>query len=390
MDGSLLEGTGISIADPNYFVNSLWDDPDCSNMTTTLTPDADMLGTGNGLLARRLSGFSSLLDEDGLVDATLIGFPKFRNSSADNGEQPRWIAEVAEKESEALPAQFTKGVSLSSVRVDDSLKTAAAAPTTSVFPEKIPKQQKKPQAKPKKAAAGSATAAVCKARQASSSSGDCTGDDSAPASPPRQEASSSRRSAPSDRVVRRRAQKKAYSQQYRVQQKSYVGQLEDELNQTKTALQFLQNVHIQLQVQHAQLSQQNSKREETAGAPPGMVAELHELRATVEEMRKELQAQRELTGSREGMVRKMLALFGPVAAVTDSAPTIEEAVAAALAVQLAEPVMSTGSRVSDGDQSMKSNADCSAGSAASRRSSWGRQCRTFSRSKIVSMSVSSD
>jgi hypothetical protein len=359
-------------------------------MTTTLTPDADMLGTGNGLLARRLSGFSSLLDEDGLVDATLIGFPKFRNSSADNGEQPRWIAEVAEKESEALPAQFTKGVSLSSVRVDDSLKTAAAAPTTSVFPEKISKQQKKPQAKPKKTAAGAATAAVCKARQASSSSGDCTGDDSAPASPPRQEASSSRRSAPSDRVVRRREQKKAYSQQYRVQQKSYVGQLEDELNQTKTALQFLQNVHIQLQVQHAQLSQQNSKREETAGAPPGMVAELHELRATVEEMRKELQAQRELTGSREGMVRKMLALFGPVAAVTDSAPTIEEAVAAALAVQLAEPVMSTGSRVSDGDQSMKSNADCSAGSAASRRSSWGRQCRTFSRSKIVSMSVSSD
>jgi hypothetical protein len=374
MDGSVLEGTGISIAEPNYFVNSLWDDPDCSNMTTTLTPDADMLGTGNGLLARRLSGFSSLLDEDGLVDATLIGFPKFRNSSADNGEQPRWIAEVAEKESEALPAQLTEGVTLS----------------TKSAPQKIPKQQKKPQAKPKKAAAVSATAAVCKARQASSSSGDCTGDDSAPASPPRQEASSSRRSAPSDRVVRRREQKKAYSQQYRVQQKSYVGQLEDELNQTKTALQFLQNVHIQLQVQHAQLSQQNSKREETAGAPPGMVAELHELRATVEEMRKELQAQRELTGSREGMVRKMLALFGPVAAVTDSAPTIEEAVAAALAVQLAEPVMSTGSRVSDGDQSMKSNADCSAGSAASRRSSWGRQCRTFSRSKIVSMSVSSD
>ena len=372
MDGSLLDGTGISIAEPNYFVNSLWDDPDCSNMTTTLTPDADMLGTGNGLLARRLSGFSSLLDEDGLVDATLIGFPKLRNSSADNGEQPRWIAEVAEKESEALPAQLTEGVTLS----------------TKSMPQKIPNRQKKPQAKPKKAAAGSATAG--KARQASSSSGDCTGDDSAPASPSRQEASSSRRSAPSDRVVRRREQKKAYSQQYRVQQKSYVGQLEDELNQTKTALQFLQNVHIQLQVQHAQLSQQNSKREETAGAPAGMVAELHALRATVEEMRKELQAQRELTGSREGMVRKMLALFGPVAAVTDSAPTIEEAVAAALAVQMAEPVMSTGSRVSDGDQSMKSIADCSAGSAASRRSSWGRQCRSFSRSKIVSMSVSSD
>ncbi len=100
----------------------------------------------------------------------------------------------------------------------------------------------------------------------------------------------------------------------------------------------------------------------------------------------------------------MLALFGPVASGTDGAgaATIEEAVAAALAVQMAEPVTLAAAgrdlaRVSDGDQSMKSSADCSvhsAASASSRRSSgaWGqgRQCRSWSRSKVVAMSVGSD
>jgi hypothetical protein len=49
-------------------------------------------------------------------------------------------------------------------------------------------------------------------------------------------------------------------------------QIEDELNQTKTALQFLQNVHLQLQVQHAQLS--TSKRDEQ---PASAAAELRVL-----------------------------------------------------------------------------------------------------------------
>jgi hypothetical protein len=178
MDGSLLEGT-ISIADPNYFINSLWDDPDCSTMTSTLTQDADI--TSNGLLARRLSGFSSLLDEDGLGDSTMMPFPKLRNSSADNADAPQWLA--AAKESEALPAQFTKRVTLSTIAVDESSKVSInqAAVATKLATERgrgdasaqKPAKPKKTPAKPKKATAGSAPAGF-ETRPALSSSGDCS------------------------------------------------------------------------------------------------------------------------------------------------------------------------------------------------------------------------
>jgi hypothetical protein len=453
MDGALLDGD-INIVDPNYFVKSLWDDPDCSNMVSNLT-DADMSNVSNPGL-RRLSGLSNILEDADVSIHSSNSFAnavlKFRNS-VDTSEKLRQavIEEVLDdKAQEGLPEQFTRSVALSPNPSADPTVTvvngsfnapvgstinksaSASAPKRAASKNQAQTQQAA-QAQAQQAAHAQAQAQAQAAQaqaiaqqqaqmlailqqqqvqmqqqmaaamaqqqvaqqqqqQLATTSGQGAPGSSEPASP-EQQGEDDGGGAP-DRITRRRQQKREYSRSYRVQQKSYVGQLEGELSQTKLALQFLQNVHLQLQVQHAQLaqSQQQQQQQQAEGQQPS--PDVEALKTTVDELRKELQSQKEKVGSREAMIHKMLNLFNPNVK-TSELSSIEEAVAAALAAPFpvvikkekieASNKSGTGtadfSMKSNADQSMKSNPDCSGSSVGSRRSSWGRQCRSWMRNK---------
>jgi hypothetical protein len=136
----------------------------------------------------------------------------------------------------------------------------------------------------------------------------------------------------------RRQAKRAYSKAYRIQQKSQVGVLEEQLNETKMMLQAMYSAHVQLRIQHAQLVNSGGKNAlVTRGIPictstgdddniPVAVSE-DELRSRVEKLRREYQAQKEVADSRENLVRQLLTSIGSF----DAAQTVDELVAAALA-----------------------------------------------------------
>jgi hypothetical protein len=179
---------------------------------------------------------------------------------------------------------------------------------------------------------------------------------------------------PADLAIRRRHAKREYSKAYRQQQKTQVTAMEEQLNAAKAALQFLQRMHEQLQVEHAKLMSRN-----TDSNP--LNAGSQELESTVEQLRAELQLQKDLAAAREGMVRKLLALFG----TSDPAQTIEEAVAAALAAPSPVPTHCEHSTKSKScadismksSDSVKSGSGCAAGTSASTRL-LGRQTRSSS------------
>jgi hypothetical protein len=461
MDGNLLDGD-INIVDPNYFVKSLWDDPDCSNMVSNLT-DADMSNVSHTGL-RRLSGLSNILEDADVSIQSSNSFAnavlKFRNS-VDNSEKLRQavIEEVLDdKAQEGLPEQFTRSVALSANPSADATVTVvngsfnapigstinktptASAPKRAASKVQAAQAQQAAQVQAQQAvqAQVQVQAAQVQAQQAAQAQAIAaqqaqmlailqqqqaqmqqqmvaamqqqqmaqqqhatTSGQSEPASPENQ-GEDDGGGAP-DRITRRRQQKREYSRSYRVQQKSYVGQLEGELGQTKLALQFLQNVHLQLQVQHAQLAQsqqqQQQQQQQAEGQQPSPDVEV--LKATVDELRNEVQSQKDKVNSREAMIHKMLNLFNPNVK-TSELSSIEEAVAAALAapfpvvikkekVEASNKSGSAGgpgdfSMKSNADQSMKSNPDCSGSSVGSRRSSWGRQCRSWMRNKPGSSS----
>jgi hypothetical protein len=170
-------------------------------------------------------------------------------------------------------------------------------------------------------------------------------------------------------VIRRKHAKREYSKAYRQQQKSQVAAMEEQLNTAKAGLQFLQRMHEQLQVEHAKLISRKPADTTDSG--------VQELEAAVEQLRAELQLQKDLSAARESMVRKLLALFG----MTDPAQTIEEAVAAALAAPMPAPrgeaksksCVDISMRSTD---SVKSGSGCS-GSVASTK--FGRQTRSWVR-----------
>jgi hypothetical protein len=138
---------------------------------------------------------------------------------------------------------------------------------------------------------------------------------------------------PTSLALRRRQAKREYSRAYRVQQKNQAVVLEVQLSQANMALQFLQNMHVQLQVKYNDLVAIQTQR---AAGSSGAHLQEQELNSSAEQLRMEneclrrkLQEQTDIAASRESLVRKLLDL-GP----TIEAQTLEEAVAACDATAL--------------------------------------------------------
>jgi hypothetical protein len=369
MDRTILEG-GIGIVDADYVVKSFWNDPDCLHMALAMPQDADMSSTSNGRL-RRSSSFATLHAEAGdqraddfsQCSTASTGLPMVRNSSEDGSETLRRgergvVAEQTERQSAALPAAFTRGVSLSMQPA-----TAVQSVVEAQIMAMLQQQQLQLQQQLAAATGGSSVhqwAPTACGQEISSAT-------SAPQSPGNSADDGNESSA--ELVIRRKHAKREYSKAYRQQQKSQVAAMEEQLNTAKAALQFLQRTHEQLQVEHAKLI--SRKAADTADSGN------QELEAAVEQLRAELQLQKDLSAARESMVRKLLALFG----MTDPAQTIEEAVAAALAAPMPAPrgeaksksCVDISMRSTD---SVKSGSGCS-GSVASTK--FGRQTRSWVR-----------
>jgi hypothetical protein len=141
-----------------------------------------------------------------------------------------------------------------------------------------------------------------------------------------------------DLTALRRQAKRAYSKAYRIQQKSQVSVLEEQLNETKMMLQAMYSAHVQLRIQHAQLVNSGGKNAlvssgDSACTSTGdddnrpVAVSNDELRSRVEKLRREYQAQKEVADSRENLVRQLLTSIGSF----DAAHTVDELVAAALA-----------------------------------------------------------
>jgi len=366
MDRTILEG-GIGIVDADYFVESLWNDPDCLHMALAMPQDADMSSTSNGRL-RRSSSFANLHGEAGdqraddfsQCSTASTGLPMVRNSSKDGSEKLKRgvVAEQTERQSAALPAAFTRGVSLSMQPA-----TAVQSVVEAQIMAMLQQQQLQLQQQLAAATGGSSVhqwAPTACGQEISSAT-------SAPQSPGNSADDGDESSA--ELAIRRKHAKREYSKVYRQQQKSQVAAMEEQLNTAKAALQFLQRTHEQLQVEHAKLI--SRKAADTADSGN------QELEAAVEQLRAELQLQTDISAARESMVRKLLALFG----MTDPAQTIEEAVAAALAAPMPAPrgeaksksCVDISMRSTD---SVKSGSGCS-GSVASTK--FGRQTRSWVR-----------
>jgi hypothetical protein len=289
-----------------------------------------------------------------------------RNSSEDGSEKLKRgvVAEQTERQSAALPAAFTRGVSLS-VQPATAVQSVVGAQIMAML------QQQQLQLQQQLAAATGGSSVhlwappVCGQESSSATS--------APQSPGNSADDGNESSA--ELVIRRKHAKREYSKAYRQQQKSQVAAMEEQLNTAKAGLQFLQRMHEQLQVEHAKLI--SRKAADTADSGN------QELEAAVEQLRAELQLQTDISAARESMVRKLLALFG----MTDPAQTIEEAVAAALAAPMPAPrgeaksksCVDISMRSTD---SVKSGSGCSSGSVASTKSV-GRQTRSSMRVSVA-------
>jgi hypothetical protein len=289
-----------------------------------------------------------------------------RNSSEDGSEKLKRgvVAEQTERQSAALPAAFTRGVSLS-VQPATAVQSVVGAQIMAML------QQQQLQLQQQLAAATGGSSVhlwappVCGQESSSATS--------APQSPGNSADDGNESSA--ELVIRRKHAKREYSKAYRQQQKSQVAAMEEQLNTAKAALQFLQKTHEQLQVEHAKLI--SRKAADTADSGN------QELEAAVEQLRAELQLQKDISAARESMVRKLLALFG----MTDPAQTIEEAVAAALAAPMPAPKGETKSKSCvdismRSTDSVKSGSGCSSGSVASTKSV-GRQTRSSMRVSVA-------
>ena len=117
-------------------------------------------------------------------------------------------------------------------------------------------------------------------------------------------------------ALRRRQAKREYSKAYRVQQKNQVSTLEVQLSQANMALQFLQNMHAQLQVKYTELVDSQHETQATRHGD----THFQELRSTVKQLRTEnellrtklQEAQTDLAASHDSLVRKLLLKFGPI------------------------------------------------------------------------------